>query len=161
VSDLTGQDSVYLDTLGFGFSAPRVPTREYKWLGTGQGIPLLQINTNIIAGNEVITSVRYRDIYRTVTTNVPQNNSPLIVAEVYPNPSNSNNATLKLLSKNSERLSLYILDAKGAIVFTDAIQLNASKEMNYSLDKLTDLSHGIYHIQLISNTINQTINWVK
>jgi len=161
VSDLTGQDSVYLDTLGFGFSAPRIPAREYKWLGTAQGIPLLQINTNIIAGNEVITAVRYRDIYRSVTTSIPQNETPLMIAEVYPNPSNTNSATLKLLSRNSEKVVLNVLDTKGAIVFTDAIQLNSSKELNYSLDQLTGLSHGIYHIQLTSNTINQTINWVK
>jgi hypothetical protein len=161
VSDLTGRDSIYLDTLGFGFSAPRVPAREYKWLGTAQGIPLLQINTRINGGNETITSVRYRDIYRSVTTSINQNEVPQFTATIYPNPTYSNNASLRLFSKNSERLSLNILDAKGAIVFSEVIQLSASKEMNYSLDKLAHLNHGIYHIQLSSKTTNQTLNWIK
>jgi hypothetical protein len=60
-STITEHDSIYADTLGFGFAINREIT-EYKWLGSGKGIPLLQVNEE-----NGIPTARYRDIYRMST----------------------------------------------------------------------------------------------
>ena len=57
-STLLEHDSIYIDSLSTGFPFNR-NIIEYKWLGKGQGIPLLQVNEE---GSMVITN--YRDFYR-------------------------------------------------------------------------------------------------
>jgi hypothetical protein len=58
-------DSLKLDTLlPFGFSFPRPTLIEYKWVAKTQKYPVMQVNTNIIAGTEVITSIQYQDSAR-------------------------------------------------------------------------------------------------
>lgn len=84
VSTLTGEDSLYLDTLGQGFSAQRPLTREYKWMANGQDIPVLQINTVDNFGNENVTAIIYRDSVRVLSSlmNIP---AP-VALNLYPNP---------------------------------------------------------------------------
>ena len=40
--------------------------REYKWLAKGMHVPVLTITTNLVAGQEVVTGVEYRDVYRRI-----------------------------------------------------------------------------------------------
>ncbi|MBK9638651.1 MAG: hypothetical protein IPO63_12870 [Bacteroidetes bacterium] len=89
VSTLTGEDSVYLDTLGFGFSSPRQLTREYKWLANGQDIPILQINTTELLGIETVTLIKYRDSLR-VPTALQEIRVEDLQLSLSPNPSNGN-----------------------------------------------------------------------
>ncbi len=57
-------DTIHVDTLfHFGLRLPTTIVTQYKWLGTGQGIPLLQINTS--GGN--VTQIIYRDSLRNLT----------------------------------------------------------------------------------------------
>ncbi|HNY03283.1 MAG TPA: hypothetical protein PKG48_11875 [Bacteroidales bacterium] len=58
-SEVILHDSVYLDSLGNGFTINRFIT-EYRWLANGKGIPVLQVNEE----NGVVTAI-YRDIFRT------------------------------------------------------------------------------------------------
>lgn len=59
-------DSIYIDSLQFGFAFPR-SVIEYKWFGDNQDIPLLQINTIPDFGfGEIITSIQYRDELRII-----------------------------------------------------------------------------------------------
>lgn len=59
-------DSIYIDSLQFGFAFPRT-TIEYKWFGDNQDIPLLQINAIPDFGfGEIITSIQYRDELRII-----------------------------------------------------------------------------------------------
>lgn len=59
------------DSLALNGQTPiafQIPTRrEYKWIAKNQGIPLLTITTTLVAGNETLTGVEYRDIYRIIT----------------------------------------------------------------------------------------------
>jgi hypothetical protein len=55
-------DSVFIDSLGIGTPVDRDIT-EYKWLAKGQGIPVLQVNSE---GPSSIAT--YRDIYRQALT---------------------------------------------------------------------------------------------
>ncbi len=41
---------------------------EYKWLAKKEGVPVLQINTQMIMNNEVPTLIRYKDKYRKTNT---------------------------------------------------------------------------------------------
>jgi len=51
-------DSLYIDSLGMGFPLNRNIT-EYKWMGNGKGLPLLQITEEGMFATAI-----YRDIYR-------------------------------------------------------------------------------------------------
>ncbi|MCX6306682.1 MAG: T9SS type A sorting domain-containing protein [Bacteroidetes bacterium] len=57
-STLAIHDSIYLDSVGTGFSVNRNVT-EYKWLAKGKGIPVLEISEE-----QNLVTATYRDIYR-------------------------------------------------------------------------------------------------
>lgn len=54
-----------------GFAINRPVAREYKWLAQGLRVPVLQVNTTSIFGNEVITGIWYYDVPRTITVDEP------------------------------------------------------------------------------------------
>ena len=65
VTKLIDHDSVAFGGMpGQGFDIPL--TREYKWLAKGQHVPVLTITTRLLAGQEVVSGVEYRDIYRRI-----------------------------------------------------------------------------------------------
>ncbi len=84
-------DSVALDTLGLNISNIASIRHEYKFLAKGYDWPVVEIITNEIAGNEVISSIVFRDslhpyvspVVNAVTTINERNDNPII----YPNPS--------------------------------------------------------------------------
>ena len=76
-SEVIERDSIFLDTLGFGFPYTRNIT-EYKWLGKGQGIPLLQINEE-----GLVKTAIYRDNVNSTGINELRKKS----VQVFPNPS--------------------------------------------------------------------------
>ncbi len=61
-SDLIQQDSIFVDSLGYGFGITRNVT-EYKWMAENMGIPLLQINSD-----GLLVTATYRDSVRFSTT---------------------------------------------------------------------------------------------
>jgi gliding motility-associated-like protein len=65
-STLQISDSIYLDTLGFGITIPRQTIVEYKWLGAGKKIPLLEVDvTNALLGNGfTVDRVNWQDTLR-------------------------------------------------------------------------------------------------
>ncbi|MFZ9943609.1 MAG: T9SS type A sorting domain-containing protein [Bacteroidia bacterium] len=85
-STITGSDTLFLDTLGFGFSFP-VNSIEYKWLGTTKSIPLLQIvaSSGPFGGAPQVSSVIFRDSVRTLTS-LPESVLSLGNMSVFPNP---------------------------------------------------------------------------
>jgi gliding motility-associated-like protein len=54
-STLTITDSIYLDTVHFGFNIPRPIAYEFKWLANGMKIPLLEIDANA-AGDSIMVA---------------------------------------------------------------------------------------------------------
>ena len=86
-STLYKTDTIYIDTLHFGFSIPLPVQYEYKWLGQGKKIPLLQIVANDFFGNPLVSNVIYRDSIRPVTqVSVQEFNVQNSMFIVYPNP---------------------------------------------------------------------------
>ncbi|MGZ3866659.1 MAG: gliding motility-associated C-terminal domain-containing protein [Bacteroidia bacterium] len=80
-STLTITDSVYIDTLNFGFTIPRPIAYEFKWLANGMKIPILEIDATAAGGNNVtITRANWRDSLM-VTPSVSfteQNSCPVV-----------------------------------------------------------------------------------
>jgi gliding motility-associated-like protein len=68
-STLTITDSLYIDTIGFGFTIPRPIAYEFKWLANGMKIPLLEVDATTAGGNNVtITRANWRDSLTTAPT---------------------------------------------------------------------------------------------
>jgi len=146
VSTLTGEDSLYLDTLGLGFNAPRPLTREYKWLATGQDIPVLQINTTTnLAGVESVSLIKYRDSLR-VFASVFENNVTRDQVRVYPNPVNSKDEiTIDWPHKKAAglRVEFYSMDGR----MTAATNPDAGSGWIIKLPEL-QLAPGVYLLKV-------------
>lgn len=146
-STVVERDSLYLDTLGFGFNLPPFTTHEYKWLGVAAGIPLLQINTGS-TGN--INQIIYRDSLKSLV-NVDQIIRDVQNLTIYPNPA-ANSATISYHLTRPSLVSMDIISVEGKIfngflaeeqsAGTHAFQMDLS-EMN--------LSAGNYLVRLITN----------
>jgi hypothetical protein len=78
-STIHEHDSVYIDNLGFGYGFDVPVQTEYKWLGQGEGEPLLQVN----AAAGLVASVVYKGVNTTGITSVSKNNFDLLL---FPNP---------------------------------------------------------------------------
>jgi hypothetical protein len=63
-SEVKEQDSIFVDTLGFGLNLD-IPLRiEYKWMVRNIRTPILQIETSVVSpGNEIVTSIMYLDSF--------------------------------------------------------------------------------------------------
>jgi hypothetical protein len=157
VSELTGKDSVFISSIGFGLSFPRTKTREYKWLTTNGKVPVLQINVNVNGQNETVTSIRYKDIYRDLTVGLANNPQP-IEARIFPNPSNGENVTMELSTLKNGQCELGVYSINGTLLksFTkDAVQ------GRIVLDELNELASGYYTINIRGELGTASLNWLK
>ena len=157
VTRLTGADSIFVSTLGFGISIPRAVTRQYKWLGVNQGIPLLQINTQGTGVNEVITEIRYRDNLTTIAGLMNQSNFENTL--IAPNPSSSD-AALVIDSKSSDNITINVFNALGQQVYSINRQIVIGKN-KFDLSELNDFNVGIYTFQIQGNLGQEIVRWVK
>ncbi len=80
---LTILDSIYLDTIHFGFTIPRQIIYQYKWFTNGKKIPLLEIDATAgLAGGLTIDRVNWRDsIVSPMQVNFTEQSSCPIVNE--------------------------------------------------------------------------------
>jgi hypothetical protein len=86
VTTLADHDSLALGGVpGQGLTLPLV--REYKWLAQGVHVPVLTITTATTAGNEVVTSVEYRDVFRRFVGLATHSAAAEAGLSAYPNPS--------------------------------------------------------------------------
>jgi|GEM_PF-1468408 len=86
VTTLADHDSIALGGApGQGLTLPVV--REYKWLAKGVHVPLLTITTTAAAGNEVVASVEYRDVFRRFVGLAAHGAATEAAFSAYPNPS--------------------------------------------------------------------------
>lgn len=147
VSTIVEQDSVYIDSLGFGLNLPAVTTVEYKWLANGEGIPVLQINTTATG---TVTQIRYKDA--PLTTGV-QSLNPISDLTAYPNPA-SNILTVRWNAANAAPVSLELRDLQGRIVFSN--QLHGVAGTNIRVVDLASLhlAEGPYLLRLNDRVTN-------
>ena len=115
VSTLQIRDSLSLP--GQPGVAVQLPvTREYKWLGKNQGIPLLRVTTQLVAGREIVTLVQYRDIYRRLTPLATQPQLPETAVAAYPSPAGASES-LRVTLPGSGPVTLTATDLSGRVLF--------------------------------------------
>ncbi len=148
-SELEIHDSIYIDSLGFGFPVNRSIV-EYKWLGNGFGIPLLQVTVE-----GLLTTVSYIDSLRNPLQIIkPQafNNEIL----VYPNPCSSY-LNVEQLVDSPENYSIELYNPEGKrIYFLGNIEVDAGMfKQRLDLEHL-QLQTGIYFLKMYSSNHSLT-----
>jgi hypothetical protein len=144
-SDIEQYDSIYLDTLGYGFPYYRNYT-EYKWLGDGFGEPLCMFTEN-----GPVTTVEYIDSVRNLIIGITDQADKNLPFSIYPNPVLD---IINISFRNSSPFyySFSLLDIRGRI-----IQISGQSyipDLNYirscSLAGLK-LKPGIYFVAIRMN----------
>ena len=147
-SELEIHDSIYIDSLGFGFPVNRSIV-EYKWLGNGFGIPLLQVTVE-----GLFTTVSYIDSLRNPLQIIkPQAfNHELIV---YPNPCSTYlNFEYEVNSPGCFSVELYSFEGKRIYYFGDFDVGRGIFKQRLDLKHL-QIPTGIYFLKM--NTSNHSI----
>ena len=155
VTDLTGSDSLYVDTLGFGFSQQRPLTREYKWWANGMEIPLLQINTTVLGTNETITTIIYRDNY-VVNVGLNQLYGETNQPTIYPNPS-SGNTTVHFNSTSIVPVTLQLLDVSGKLISEEINPVVVGENSLFIAAKVTQ---GTYFLKIQQGDSINVLRWL-
>ena len=137
-SEVIEHDSVFLDTTGVGFPYTRNIT-EYKWLGKGQGIPLLQINEE-----GLIKTAIYRDVVNHTGLNELRKET----FQVFPNPTDG----LFEFKKGEMHFPAHmqILNNQGCIVMEEDLPILPGNTVSLNL---SGLMPGLYMIRLIDEHV--------
>lgn len=140
------RDSIYIDSLGIGFNTPVVTTKEYKWLGLSQGVPLLQINTT---NNGIVTQITYKDSLPSSSSDIVSLDEAQAIRSLFPNPS-VGPSVLHFELKHRSSVSIEIVNSSGQLVYKVAEQKMDSGQHFSVLNKDADkLSPGTYFVRLI------------
>jgi hypothetical protein len=148
-SIISGRDTIYLDTLGFGFGFNRPVMREYKWLGKNHDIPLLQINTTVgFGGTETINLIRYQDSLRVLSVDDPAYPATMTI---YPNPAGEIlNLDLTVQQQDEYKIQLISADGKQVAEIFNGV-LKPGMQSFKIIPKVIGLSSGVYLLQTESS----------
>lgn len=147
-STVDAVDTVYNTSLMVGANIPRPLKHEYKWMANGKKIPVLKIETTVIAGNEAISNVRYIDSVRSDVPQVGINElaKTNINAVVYPNPCiNELNVSYNLPFTTSVKITLADITGK-KVALVDNKNQNLGEHKNKI--NTSGLDAGIYFITI-------------
>ncbi len=155
-SEITSRDSLYLDTLGIGFGFQNPLNIEYKWLADQGGIPILQINTTVSLGTEIITSIRYRDSLRTLTSIPELHANASYGINVYPNPA-SEQIGVDLFTAIDDEIVVRLNNLQGqqmGTLFKGKVRSGVNR-MLFDIGKL-QLAAGMYALEVTGNLGSET-----
>lgn len=137
-------DTIYIDSVSFGMTIPQPTKMEYKWLANGQGVPVAQVNANLIFNNVVVNSARYCDLN---STGIDQHKNGMGNVVIYPNPSGD---ILKIVfeagSFDFMGRYLEVCDITGNSLFSKKI---TGKTEQLSVEQL---SNGIYFLHIAGDS---------
>jgi Secretion system C-terminal sorting domain len=144
-SELIIRDSIVFQ----GFPLPVIPITnfEYKWLSTGRGLPLLQINTTKTFINESVRDVVYQDI-KSLPNSVNVIKDEDQAFNLYPNPVKST-GTIRLDLKEqsgSNSMEVEIFDVTGKLVYQSNMM---EQQFNIDLSGIPGLKTGTYFISIL------------
>jgi hypothetical protein len=154
-STIDAEDTVYNNSLQGGANIPRPLKHEYKWLANGKKIPVLKIETTVIAGNETISTVRYMDSTR---SDVPQlgvaENTFRLKSNAYPNPCvNELNIAYQLPANLTIKMTLTDMVGKTVVTVLNEKQNSGSYKQKINT---SDLSPGVYFLSLQAGDYKET-----
>jgi hypothetical protein len=132
VSEITDVVSATINGFPIEFPIPRNET-EYKWLAAGSGVPLLQINTTTVQGQENVSSIAFK--FTPDLSAIEEQNSSQFSS--FPNPADQ---SLYITGKSTQ---IQIIDVLGKIVFEQSYN---TVENNSLLD-VSRLSNGVYWLR--------------
>jgi hypothetical protein len=132
-------DSIYIDSLGFGFATPPITTYEYKWLANGQRVPVLQINT--AANGTTPTSIVYKDS----PVSVPVTSVASASWAVYPVPV-SEKLNVRFSGYKTGMIHYQLISLTGAIVLENDYSVSSADEV-LALDA-SSLATGTYLLKI-------------
>lgn len=140
-SEVFETDTIYIDSLNFGTTIERIFT-EYKWMGNGIGVPLLQVTEE-----GPIVTVAYRDSIRNPITAITENEMEGFSFNVFPNPASSK-ATIKLLNKKSGIVDISLFNLSGIKVreFYSGHISSGNQLIGINLENIPS---GIYFVTVI------------
>lgn len=137
-SFVSGIDSIYIGTFSTWTQLPTPDQIEYQWFATGQKVPVFEIITTDLGGNETVTSVRFKDKLRYFAS-VEENN---FNGEIYPNPA-TDQVTLNFTTIPQK---IEILDMAGKVVYSDV------PESTINVVNTSNWNTGFYLIKVLDNS---------
>lgn len=147
---ITETDSIFIDAFGAGFwvELPIPDSHDYEWWTNGQKEPILKITVSNVLGNETVTAIEYRDIYRGADAGLAENELNIAV---YPNP------VMEALHIEGAKIgsSYSIVSAKGDVVAEGICDSN-----NTSVS-VAHLEQGAYQVVVLSGVSLSTELFIK
>ncbi|HTB31299.1 MAG TPA: T9SS type A sorting domain-containing protein [Bacteroidia bacterium] len=142
---LYSSDSLYIDTFHIGFATPQIEQIQYKWLGNGIHVPLLQINENVVANNPVYANTVYPDKIKK-SLGIASIASSINNVELYPDPASENTTLNYTLAQNSD-VNIAVFSADGRCVQNtfNGMQTAGIHQLEINTDQL---SPGIYLVKI-------------
>lgn len=150
---LTEEDSLYISALNQGIKLPAVTSYEFKWMGTGFGLPLLQINTTAI--DTQVTQIIYQDSIR--LTNVSDFKQVISEPLIFPNPANEKIVIKYSIQKKSE-VMIDLFSVEGRKIF-NLKETKTNIGLNFQTIDLSkyNLVDGNYFLKLSSENSTVTL----
>jgi hypothetical protein len=151
-SSITGNDTLFADTLGFGFSFPSAPVTEYKWLAPQGGIPILQITiTQGQFGGASVTRVVYRDSLRSFTA-LPDMAAFDGSVKIYPNPA-SDVINFDLEIAKGANTTIRLTDINGKVVYRlfEGFLNTGRTSLRLDLDR-SRITKGVYVAEILTES---------
>lgn len=118
------RDSVFITALNFGFGFNRPMETQYKWLTKNKKIPVLQVNTQGILNNEVVSSSFYQDFEPEISTGIFQQ-TQFTEISIYPNP--AQNIIFVNTPENIIWEKAFLMDLSGKMIALTIEQQQAEK----------------------------------
>ncbi len=134
-------DSFYVDALSNGIKIPR-KSHEYKWLGKGSGIPLLQVNASEAFSIQAVTQITFR----TAPSAVEPSKALISALHIYPMPV-SDVLNINLENYNSEQMNIEIYNAFGQMIYTKSYF-----HPNVIQVPVSSLPTGVYYLTMHTGT---------
>lgn len=137
-SIILARDSVYLDTLNFGFGINLPKEIHYTWIAQGQKYPLLDITANEIpfVNIEQVTRVVYRDKFILVA-GVDQAKTDEVF-EVFPNPFRN-----QISIKTAQTDQVIVVNMSGHVVLNKMVDNSKLNNQIITIDT-SNLTAGMY-----------------
>jgi hypothetical protein len=153
-SEIDVHDTVFADTLGFGFATNHKET-EYKWYADMMSIPVMKISKRSGFGGS--TTAEYIDKVPDAlgVTETHLFKEQILIA---PNPA-SDRILLRYYSEANGSININIIDVCGKIIFTK--RCNAFKGLNDQAIDVAAFKKGIYFINLQSDQSVMVSRFVK
>jgi len=131
-SEINEIDSVTFSGTTIGLPRNMV---EYKWMVNGSHYPALWVTTTIIAGTEIVSNIKYKDVAREMSTGVINTKPAIYAFNAYPNPAVNGTVTLDIPA-NWTNFYTEVYDMQSRLVLasdnTRVLNITALPKGNYA-----------------------------